>query len=480
MLVIKNATISSGRGDDTLIVNIWVEGEKIVEIENVGSGDFPVASLPRNDRQKKIVSRGGKGVKAETIDASNLLVLPGAIDPHVHYNSPGYERREDFEHGTAAAAAGGVTTVIDMPDICKPPVVNKRALNIKAEALTGRAHVDFALWAGVSRNVIIEENWIENMTELWGAGVVGFKSYILSGMDTFKDVSIIELGQVMQHAKRLGALIGLHAEEKELVKRREQERRDAGKNSIDDYYYARSDPAEKNGVSIGVQLAKQTHAKLHIVHLGSAGGLDVVRNGRTLGVDVSVETCPHFLEFTHEDFKKFGSLIKTAPVVKTKEDRAALWHGLEDGEINFIATDHAPCPPEEKNTGSAWDDWGGMAGTELMLPYLFSKACMKKRVTLSRLIELTSENAAKRFGLYPRKGAIVVGGDADLTFINRDNIWKVEGKKMHSKSKWTPMEGMMLNGKVIRTMVRGKVVFEDSSGVISKTNYGKWIKRLEK
>ena len=458
MLVIKDGLISTGNLNETKQVSIYIENEKITKIEENND------SIPDD---------------ADVVDASGLLVLPGGIDPHVHFDTPGYESREDFEHGTMAAAAGGVTTIIDMPDTSIPSVTNVENLEKKLGVIRDQAAVDFALWGGVSHNSMIDEYWHDSMAELWEEGVVGFKIYLISGMDTFKELSIIEMGQAMQHATKLGALIGLHAEEKDIVRTRTEELQKQKKNTLQDYYFSRSDPVEKQGVSIGIQLARQTKCPLHIVHVGSASAAEVIARAKAMKVDLTAETCPHFLHFTHNDFDKLGSLIKTAPVVKTTMDRDGLWVALEDGTLDFVATDHAPCPLEGKQTGSCWSDYNGLPGVETRMPYLFSLGYMKKRLTLARFIEISSANAAKRFGIYPRKGAIQVGSDADLTLIDPSEIWTIKGDELHSKAKWTPFDGLSINGKILKTILRGKIIFDSEEGLVGPKGFGQWVKRIK-
>lgn len=456
MIVITNSKISTGKENETREVSILIEGEKISSIEDK---EF---TIPKD---------------AEEIDAEGNLVIPGVIDPHVHFNTPGYEHHEDFAHGTKAAAAGGVTTIIDMPDTSVPPITNKLSLDTKLEAIHDQAYIDYALWGGVSANSMREEWWHDSVTELWEAGVVGFKTYLISSMDMFRELSLIELGQVMQHAQGLGAVVGLHAEERDLVQTKTDELKKEGKTSLFDYYFSRSDPAEKQGVAIGIHLANQTHCKLHIVHLSSASAAELIGRAKMLGVDVTAETCPQYLQFTYKDFEKYGARIKTAPVVKTEGDRKGLWNNLREGVIDFVSTDHAPSSLDEKNSGSAWTDYNGIPGAQTLLPYIFSEGCMKKRLTLARLIEVTSMNAAKRFGLYPKKGALAPGSDADLVIINPKGNWKVASRDLQSKAKWSPFEGEQFSGKIFKTIVRGKVVYDSENGVIGKAGYGEWIKR---
>lgn len=457
MLVVKNAQISAGKGNKISLVNIYIDKGLISHITISGTSS-----------RKRITDT--------EINADGMLVLPGAIDPHVHFDTPGFEWREDFAHGTRAAAAGGVTTVIDMPDTSLPPVTNPENLEKKLTAIKDLAYVDYALWGGVSGDLMMDEDWMNSMSTLYEAGVVGFKTYLISAMDTFRDLSVIQLGQVMQYASKIGALVGLHAEEKDMIEARTFALKKAGKKSLFDFYFARSDPAEQQGVAIGLGLAKQTRCGLHIVHLASKGALELIKKGKRLEIDVSSETCPHYLQFTYKDFKKLGPYLKCAPVVKTERDRDALWGGLIDGDIDFASTDHASCRKDEKETDDVWTTYSGVNGVQTMLPYLFTYGYLKKRLSLARLIEVTSMNAAKRFGLYPQKGVIEVGSDADIVIIDPNKIWTVNTSSLFTRHSWTPFIGMKMVGEIVMTIVRGEVVYDREKGVIGKAGYGKWVR----
>ncbi len=455
MVVITNAQIASGTENDTKKCHILIDGERINEI------------LPAS---QKIPA--GEVV----IEADGLLVLPGAIDPHVHFDTPGFTEREDFETGTKSAAAGGVTTVIDMPDTSVPPVTDKKNLDAKLSVVEKMAVVDFALWGGVSGNAYRAGGWQKAMRDLRQAGVVGFKCYLISGMAEFMHLMPLDLIEVMREAKEIGALVGLHSEDRELIVGRQAQMLAGGRRDPVAYYEARKDPAEENGARFGVAIARETGASLHIVHVGSGAASQVISEARKDGVDVTAETCAHYLAFSNEDFGRLGSVLKTAPVVKTRQDNEKLWEGLRAGTIDFLASDHAPCQKREKETGSIWTDYGGISGTEMLLPFAFSEGYAKGKLTLARLVEVTSKNAAKRFGLHPRKGGIAAGCDADLVFIDPKKKWKVSGEKFESKGKLTPFEGMEFTGKVVRTMVRGQTVYEEGKGIVAAPGSGKWIR----
>lgn len=456
MLIIGNATVSTGKDNETRQVHIVIDGEAIRDI-------LPATSAIPNENLK--------------IDASGLMVLPGAIDPHVHFDTPGFTERENFTCGSMSAAAGGVTTVIDMPDTSLPPVTDRASLINKLKFISEMSVIDFALWGGMSGNELRTSNWRAHLRGLKLEGVVGIKCYLLSGMRSFEHLLPLELVEVMRRAHELGIVVGLHAEDRDLVQRRQAGLQTLGRHDAKAYYEARCDPAELGGVGQGVALAIETGCSLHIVHVGSSKAAEVAFDAKKSGASVTVETCPHFLAFSHEDLEVRGAILKTAPVVKTKEDSAKLWQLLASGGIDFVASDHAPCPRKDKETGSIWTDYNGISGTETLFPYLFSEGYKKGRITLARLIEVTSSLAAKRYGLYPRKGAIAADTDADLVFVDPGQRWMVHGSVFGSLGKFTPFEGQEFTGKVVRTMCRGATVYEEGKGVVVSPGFGRFLRR---
>lgn len=456
MSVVANAAVSTGNGDETRLVHIVIEGEAIREI-------LPASKeLPRHE---------------EVIDAAGLLVLPGAIDPHVHFNTPGYTEHEDFTSGTASAAVGGVTCVIDMPDTSVPPVTERSHLMAKLRVINDLALIDFALWGGMSGNAFRSNAWRSHLRSLKQEGVVGIKCYLLSGMRTFEHLLPLELLEVMRRAAELKLLVGLHAEDRDLVNRRTASLMTAGRRDPKAYYESRCEPAELEGARVGIAFAQETGCSLHIVHVGSAGVLAAANEARKKGVNLTLESCAHYLAFSQEDFIERGAILKTAPVIKTRQDAEKLWEGLTADGIDFLASDHAPCTPKEKETGSIWTDYAGISGTELMFPYALSEGYGQGRLTLARLVEVTSTAAAKRYGLFPRKGAIAEGADADLIFVDPKRRWKVSGAQFGSKGKFTPFEGQEFKGKVVRTICRGTIVFEEGRGITVAPGFGQFVRR---
>ncbi len=451
----------AGQGRDTVPADLLIEGEKIAGV--TPPGERPVEA----DEQR--------------IDLRGQLVLPGAIDGHVHFDDPGFTHRETFETGTRSAAAGGVTCVVDMPCTSLPPVTSRANLEAKLAVIEPRAHVDFMLWGGVSANAMEQADWIANLEDVVSEGVGAIKVYMLSGMDTFRDLDAARIEAVLRETCRLGIPVGVHAEDRRLVLGLTEQLIALGRNTPLDYAASRPAAGEVSAVSTLRDLCRRTGARVHVVHVGAGEALDLIASVRDEGLPLSGETCPHFLEFTQEDLASQGAILKTAPVVKTAADRERLWLGVANGDIQHVATDHAAGEwPAEKHTGSIWTDYGGVPGVELLLPYLYSEGYRKGRLTLGRLVELISTAPATFFGIDSRKGRLAPGYDADLTVIDEDDSWTVKAKDMHNLNRYTPMEGRTLAGRVTSTFVRGTLVFGLGSGgaeFLGPAGFGQRVKR---
>jgi len=415
------------------------------------------------------------------VNLGGALALPGVIDGHVHFDDPGFTHREDFASGTASAAAGGVTCVVDMPCTSLPPVTDTEALATKVRAIQTKAHVDFMLWGGVSGNAISRDDWRENLADLVEAGAAAIKVYCLSGMESFTELDYGRIRQVLEATAELGIPVGVHAEDSTIVRELTNEVRGQGGDDPADYAASRPTLAEVAAVRELIEASRSTGGQVHIVHLSSGAALELITEARRDGVAISTETCPHYLQFTLDDLLGQGSLLKTAPVVKSMADRERLWRGVADREISFVATDHAPGQwPEEKSTGSIWTDYGGVPGVETLLPYLFSEGFSAGRITLEQLVKLTAAHPARFFGIENRKGAFREGHDADFVVLDENVRWKVMGSELHNLNRYTPFEGHEFTGRVRATYVRGQAVYErkpDGRELFAPAGCGRWIQR---
>jgi allantoinase len=419
----------------------------------------------------------------EIVEAGGLLVLPGAIDPHVHFDEPGFTSREDFRHGSAEAARGGVTTVIDMPCTSLPPVIDAAALDEKLSHIAKAALVDYALYGGVSGHRIEESLRRPGASPQEGDGggamaelaprVVGFKCYFISGMESFTRVTHDGFARVVAEAGRLGRPVLLHAEDLDYVTAataRVKAARGGAKPEWSDYADSRPEAAELAAVAAAVALAKDRERTLHVVHVATAAAAELAhRAGATC------ETCAHYLAFGREDFAERGAALKTAPVVKGRSEREALWRLLAEGTIDFLASDHAPCRAEEKETGDPWTAYGGIPGVGTGYPYLISEGLLGGRLGLPRFLEAACGAAARRYGLASRKGSLAPGMDADIALVDPRARTTVAGERLFSKGRITPFEGMELSGALLATYVRGRLVFDARSGIVAEPGSGRFL-----
>lgn len=443
----------------------------IIKNGNVAlSGENQPITLDVEIQNGIITALGSNLSGGEEIDASGLFVLPGGIDPHVHFDDPGYTEREDFSHGSAGAAAGGITTVIDMPCTSVPPVTNIENFKEKHSNIAPKAYVDYGFFAGISGQSY--QAGFEQFMEELAHKVMGFKTYFLSGMDSFRSLTPYQFMQVMHKSKAYDIPVLLHAESAAFVNEATKLEKAAG-DSWQHYYRSRPEMAEELAVKDGLTIAKETGAKLHIVHLGASAAAETIKNVP----HVTGETCPHYLAFSDVDFRKHGSALKTAPVVKQEHNKGELWHLLREGIINFVASDHAPAPDEQKNTGSVWTDYAGIPGNQTLLPYMFSEGYYRERLSLKRFLEVISENAARRYGIFNQKGSIAIGKDADLVLINPQAEWTVSGNELYSKGNITPFEASIFQGRIHNTLLRGKIIYDQKEGITIQPGYGQLISR---
>lgn len=412
------------------------------------------------------------------LTSNPLLVMPGGIDPHVHFNTPGFEFRDDFEHASTAAAYGGVTTVIDMPCTSIPPVTSVNNMNRKLEVLKNRSLIDYGLWGGIRRDDF--ESGLDvrqQVEELNEAGVAAFKIYLISGMSQFKDLNHDQIKKAMKYVSGTGKPLGVHAEDKHLVYSRRAEYQDANINTWEAYCSARDSKAEEKAIAELIFLANSINIRVHIVHLSSKAGIDQIKHAQEKELAFSSETCPHYLFFTQKDFENpdISKFLKTAPPVKFEYDLEALWDGLKNNILDFVTTDHAGCDPHsEKKEENFWKVYGGIPGVEHRVPFLFSEGFLKNRLSLEKTIKLLSTNVAKYFGL-KQKGNIEPGKDADLVLVNLWKSEKVKSENMHSKGKYTPFQNIEFETCVERTYLRGKIVATRQGHPEVNIGYGNFL-----
>jgi allantoinase len=410
---------------------------------------------------------------AESIDARGLIVLPGVVDAHVHFNEPGRDDWEGWDAGTRGAAAGGVTTVLEMPLNAHPPTTSVSAFDAKRAVASAKTRVDFGLWGG-----LVPEN-LADLDGLHRRGVVGFKAFMSnSGIDDFQRVPDGLLAIGLKTTARLNAIVGVHAESHELVERLGADMIAAGRTDRLAWCEARPPAAEVEAIRrlLVCMRGAGSHVRAHVVHVSSAAGLAAVDDARSKGVAITAETCPHYLAFTAEDFERIGPPLKCAPPLRDQATREALWQEVLAGRVDLIGSDHSPCPAADKEKGNddVWKAWGGVAGIQATLPVLMTEGVVARGLSFERIAHLTATAPAQLFGLYPRKGAIAVGADADLVLVDPAQQWTFQAGDLQTRSGVSAYLGKRFTGRVVRTILRGVTVFVDGE-VTGRAGSGKFL-----
>jgi allantoinase len=393
---------------------------------------------------------------AELIEAFDSIVMPGLVDTHVHVNEPGRTEWEGFETATRAAAAGGVTAIVDMPLNSIPATTTLDGFKTKLAAARDKLQVDVSFWGGV-----VPGNTGE-LAQLWEAGVVGFKCFLIhSGVDEFPNVSEADLREAMTELARLGALLIVHAELPGPVETCCQSIGDSPSRSYRTFLDSRPREAENEAVALMIRLCRETGCRVHIVHHSSADALSMLRNAKRLGLPLTAETCPHYLHFAAEDIPDGATEFKCCPPIRERENCEKLWDALKDGTIDFVVSDHSPCPPVMKlrEQGDFMKAWGGISSLQLRLPIIWTDASARG-CTIEDLTKWLCREPARQVGLHNLKGAIKDGYDADIVIWDPDREFKVEPGAIHHRHKLSPYNGEVLHGVVEKTFVRGQMVYD--------------------
>jgi len=443
--------------------DLVVVSSRIVTPEGVQAG----AVVVRDGSIVDVVD-GDPPSAGRLIDAGNAAVLPGLVDSHVHVNDPGRADWEGFASATRAAAAGGITMIVDMPLNSLPVTTTPAALTAKSEAAAGRARVDYGFWGGV-----VPGN-LDDLAPLWSAGVLGFKCFLVpSGIDEFAPVGERELRPAMTRLAELGAVLLAHCEVPGPLEKAIDPNADPRRYAT--WLASRPPAAELEAIDLLVGLAHETKCAVHIVHLSTAEGLARIATARAHGVRVTVETCPHYLTFASEDIPDGFTAFKCAPPIRDRANRERLWTGLSSGDIDLVATDHSPAPAELKHleTGNFMEAWGGVASLELSCSAVWT-AGRTHDIELADLATWLAAGPSRLAGL-ARKGRIAPGYDADLAIFDPDAPHPVVAARLHQRHKVTPYAGMTLTGVVRQTFLRGQCVYDQ--GRFPGEDQGAWVKR---
>ena len=401
------------------------------------------------------------------IDARGLHVFPALIDVHLHFNEPGRTEWEGAATGSRALAAGGGAVFFDMPLNSTPCTVNAREFDRKRSALEASSITDFGLWGGLVPGNIGE------MAELAGRGVVGFKAFLCdSGLPEFPRADDFTLWKGLAEAARLNLPVSVHAENQEITQGLSRAMAEQGRSGARDFLESRPLIAEVEAIQRATLFAGETGAKLHIVHISSGRGVVAAAEAKARGVDVSIETCTHYLFFTEEDLERLGAIAKCAPPLRDAAQQHALWETLLNGTVDIVASDHSPAPPEMK-TGSMMKVWGGIAGAQSTLAVLLERGHFERGLSLERIAALTAATPAKRFRI-SRKGQLAPGNDADLTLVDLSGSYTLSDRDLQQRHALSLYVGSAFRGVVRRTLRRGETIFRD--GAITAQSSGRLVR----
>jgi len=399
----------------------------------------------------------------QTIDATGKYILPGIVDPHVHFNEPGKDAREDFHSGSRAAAAGGVTTVIEMPNSL-PPCHSREILDRRVALAEEKMLVDFAFYGAAGGSNL------DSIEDLAAGGVIGYKTFLTQPPPEraaeFEGLNADgpgELWDVFRAIARTGLVSAVHAESSRMARRRQDELVAEGRGDFMAYAESRPEVVELEATASALVLARDSGCRVQLCHVSSPRAVLMAATYKEEGVPITVESCPHYLTFTEEALREWGPYAKIAPPLRSAEHREGLWDLVRLGEIDMLGSDHAPYLPEEKSDGmeDIFKGASGLACIELILPIMMDHVA-SGRLTLEDVVRLMSENPARVFGLHPKKGHLYPGADADLVLIDMAGETEVDVDGLHTRGKAAAklFDGMQLQGRIIQTMVRGKTVME--------------------
>lgn len=417
------------------------------------------------------------------------IVMPGLVDSHVHINEPGRTEWEGFDTATRAAAAGGITTLIDMPLNSIPPTTTLAGFEAKLAAADGRCFVDVGFWGGV-----VPGN-TDELAALYSAGVVGFKCFLIhSGVDEFRNVTEEDLRQAMPELTKLGVVLIVHAEvpgpisrtgippgsptgqprrggqaspdDTQKVSGQHQTDRDVCPTRYTTFLESRPRAAENEAVALMIKLGREFGTRIHIVHHSSADALPMLREAKAAGLIITAETCPHYLTFSAEEIPDGATEFKCCPPIRERENREHLWSALGNGTIDMIVSDHSPCPPgmKSRDTGDFLAAWGGISSLQLRLPIVWTEA-RPRGFSIQNLAGWLCGAPAGLVGLANRKGTIASGFDADFVIWNPKKQFRVDGNALHHRHKLTPYNDRVLQGVVEKTFLRGRKIYDDGEFV---------------
>ena len=433
-LVIKNGMIVNE--ERQIKANVGIKEGKIVEID------------------AHIMPNQGK----HSIDADGLYLFPGVIDTHVHFNEPGRSEWEGFKTGSKSLAAGGSTLFFDMPLNSHPPTTTKEAFLQKDALAKEKSLIDYRVWGGV-----VPGN-LDELEKLYQCGVIGFKAFMSnSGIEDFQFSDDRTLLQSMKKIAELQSILAVHAESDTITSFLSEEIISRRDHSALAFANARPIYSEIEAVQRIIAYAEVTKCKVHIVHISSSKVLKPILAAKAKGVDISVETCPHYLSLTVNDLEKLGSVAKCAPPLRTKQEIDNLWAAIGKGEIDVIGSDHSPSLVSMKE-GTLLEAWGGISGCQTTLSVLLEEGYWKRGIPLEMIAKITSANPAKRFGIFPNKGSFSIGSDGDIAIVDLNEQFTLQKEDLYYKNKLSPYIGKTFRGRVKATISQGQIVYSTLKG----------------
>ena len=446
----------------TVIVNGTVAADYGVLRTDILIRDGRIAALGDGDELRRDAD--------ELIDASGLVVLPGAIDPHAHFEDPGHTEREDFTTGTSSAAAGGITTVIEHP-LTYPPVTTVELYESKREMARRKVVCDFGLWGALTAPSLphIEGQWQQ------GAG--GFKAFMPISDPSYPNVSDAELLDGMRTVAALGGLVLIHAESDSLLQANLARLRAAGRTDVMAHPESRPAFVEEEAVHRALFLAGHAGVRVQIVHGSSPVSVDLVAQARASGTEATIEVCPHHLLLDMDDYRRLGPWACCAPAIRERELMEGMWKRVLEGRVHSLVSDHAAYTYAEKEAGyeNIFDCLLGCQVIQETVPLVLSEAYHQRGMSLPAFAAFSATNTARTARLYPRKGTILPGSDADLAFYDVDSEWTVDARSQQfSKNPWSPLDGRRVRARVVRTLVRGTTVYRDGEITVAP-GYGEFL-----
>lgn len=447
--------------------DLFLTNGKIVTDYAIFSGGVSV----KDGKIQRVIEGDEKVPADQTIDLKGKHLMPGLVDSHVHFNEPGHEEWEGATAGSFSAAAGGITTSLEMPFNALPVTKNAALLHAKREAVKDKLVIDYGQWG------LLEDENFDELEEMHEQGVVGFKAFMCDP-EAFGWVDSFILHQAMERVTPWNNLVGVHAEDDSLTNGFTDKLRKAGRKDPRAWAESRPPVAELEAIKRSILVAADTGARLHIVHVTIDQGFEAIQQARARGVKVTGETCPHYLALDEDDLVSLGAVAKCGPPLRQRKIVESVWKNVLDGQVDLISSDHCPCTPDMKEIGKEdiWEAWGGITGNQTMLSILLTEGVHLRGLPLISLVRMTSTNPARIFGLYPAKGNLAPGADADLVIVDLGREWTLSADMLFSKHRLSPFIGNEFKGAIEKTFVRGKLVYSNGS-IVCEPGHGKIVRR---